>query len=74
MKEVSPKEMRKHCNKSLKRVKRGFRKRMREIAKDGYNYGKMKVGEFAQEDAIIAWLEGLGFTISRDDKEIKFYW
>jgi len=74
MREISPKEMRNYCEKSLRETKRYFRKRTREIAKGGNNYGSFDAGQYAQEEKIIEWLKSLGFTVSREDSKVMIFW
>lgn len=74
MKEISPKEMQNYCEKSLKETKRFFRKRIREIAKGGNNYGSFDVGQYTCEEEIIEWLKSLGFTVSRENSKVMIFW
>lgn len=74
--EISCNELNKLNEKSFKRVQKGFRKRLRQIAADGYRYATFDRGQFHDEDKICQWLSDLGSIVKRDNnsKEICIFW
>lgn len=74
MKEVTLKELQKLYNKSFKSEKKIFRRRLREIAKKGGKQANFDKNEFAHEDAIIAWLRSLGFTVTSGTFKYYITW
>lgn len=65
MKEVTPKELCKLNAKSFKETQKIFRRRLREIAKDGKNKAKYNENNYCAGNYIADWLRNLGFTVNR---------
>ena len=74
MREVTPKKLQKLYNKSLEAKKKIFRRRLREIAKNGGKDAVFDKKEFNHEDEIIAWLRSLGFTVSSGTYKYYITW
>lgn len=64
-KEISPAEMRELNRKSFKNTQKIFRRRLREIAKDGEIKAKYNENHYCAGDHIADWLRNLGFTVKR---------
>ena len=65
VKEISPKELQKLNSKSFKNTQKIFRRRLREIAKNGENKAKYNENDYCAGDYIAGWLRNLGFTVKR---------
>ena len=63
MREVTPKELQKLNDKSFKETQKIFRRRLREIAKDGHVHAEYKPKDYKCGEQIKPWLEGLGFKV-----------
>lgn len=74
MKEVSPKELQKLNDKSIKAEKKLFRRRLREIAAGGRNQADFDKGHFVHEDEIITWLRSLGFKVTAGTYKYYITW
>lgn len=70
MREITPKELQKINSKSFKETQKIFRRRLREIAKDGNVQAKYKPKDYKYGEQIKPWLESLGFKV----KEIGPSW
>ena len=64
-KEISPAELRELNGKSFKNTQEIFRRRLREIAKDGEIKAKYNENHYCAGDHIADWLRSLGFTVKR---------
>ena len=64
-KEISPAELRELNGKSFKSTQEIFRRRLREIAKDGEIKAKYNENHYCAGDHIADWLRNLGFTVKR---------
>lgn len=74
MKEISPKELQKLNDKSIKAEKKVFRRRLREIAAGGRNEADFDKGHFIHEDKIITWLRSLGFKVTAGTYKYYITW
>jgi predicted transcriptional regulator len=74
MKEITPKELQKLNNKSIKAEKKIFRRRLREIAAGGRNEADFDKGHFLHEDEIITWLRSLGFKVTAGTCKYYITW
>ena len=74
MREVTPKELQKLNDKSIKAEKKIFRRRLREIAKNGSKQADFDKGHFSHEDEIIAWLRSLGFKVTAGTYKYYITW
>lgn len=70
MREISPKELQELNGKSFKETQKIFRRRLREIAKDGNVHAEYKPKDYKCGEQIKPWLESLGFKV----KEIGPSW
>jgi hypothetical protein len=70
MREVTPKELQKLNDKSWKETQKIFRRRLREIAKEGNTHAEYQPKDYKCGERIKPWLESLGFKI----KEIGPSW
>lgn len=74
MKEISPKELQKLNDKSIKAEKKIFRRRLREIAAGGRVEADFDKGHFCHEDEIITWLRSLGFKVTAGAYKYHITW
>ena len=74
MREVTPQELQKLNDKSIKAEKKIFRRRLREIAAGGRNEADFDKGHFVHEDEIIAWLRSLGFKVTAGTYKYYITW
>jgi hypothetical protein len=74
MREVTPKELRKLNDKSIKAEKKIFRRRLREIAAGGGKEADFDKGHFCHEDEIITWLRFLGFKVTAGTYKYYITW
>ena len=74
MREVSPKELQKLNDKSIKAEKKIFRRRLREIAANGSKQADFDKGHFSHEDEIITWLRSLGFKVTAGTYKYYITW
>ena len=74
MKEITPKELQKLNDKSIKAEKKVFRRRLREIAANGSKQADFDKGHFSHEDEIITWLRSLGFTVTSGTYKYYITW
>ena len=74
MREVSPKELQKLNDKSIKAEKKLFRRRLREIAASGKTEADFDKGHFSHEDEIITWLRSLGFKVTAGTYKYYITW
>lgn len=65
MREVTPKELQKLNDKSFKETQKYFRRRLREVAAGGDKEVTYNPNNYACDDQIKPWLEGLGFTVKQ---------
>ena len=63
MREVTPKELQKLNDKSFKETQKIFRRRLREIAKEGNVHAEYKPKDYKCGEQIKPWLESLGFKV-----------
>lgn len=70
MREVTPKELQKLNDKSFKETQKIFRRRLREIAKEGNVHAEYQPKDYKCGEQIKPWLESLGFKV----KEIGPSW
>ena len=76
MREISPsgiEKISKH-KKILNRTKKEFRKRIKEIAKNGMANAEFNIGHYTYEDEIVDWLRGLGFRVTKGVDKYYIYW
>lgn len=74
MREVTPKELQKLNDKSIKAEKKIFRRRLREIAANGRTEADFDKGHFCHEDEIITWLRFLGFKVTAGTHKYYITW
>lgn len=63
MREISPKELQKLNDKSFKSTQKHFRRRLREIAANGFKEANYKADGYCCGERIKPWLESLGFQV-----------
>ena len=76
MREISPsgiEKISKH-KKILNRTKKEFRKRIKEIAKNGMANAEFNIGHYTYEDEIVDWLRSLGFRVTKGVNKYYIYW
>ena len=74
MRKVTPKELQKLNDKSIKAEKKIFRRRLREIAANGSKQADFDKGHFVHEDEIITWLRSLGFKVTAGTYKYYITW